>query len=232
MQRLVSFRNVMVAAALVAGTAACNKGEPREEADQAAERVEARSEELREAQRDLADEVNVRREDGSAATRDRAERLQRDDGVMGLPDRVGARLDERAANDGVEDVTEEAQDVTEEATDLAKAASDFEQRRQLRVQELRAVHAVIASQPQLINLLAGPTPLTDRARADVSEKMQVLQMRLDEAGNAIQALQGVTAEEFEDRNDETAKAIERLQDAREDAWNALRDGDRIDAAAS
>jgi len=231
MNRLVRFRNVMVAAALVAGMAAC-KSDTREKAEEAAERLQDKRTELREEQHDLAEEVTEQREEVTEAAKDRADRLTRDDGVTGMPDRVGERLNERAARETTEDVTEEATGVGQEATELATAARDFEQRRQLRVQELRAVHGVIASQPMLINMIAGQTPLTDRARADVAEKMQVFQMRVDEAGNAIQALQGVDAASFEARDDAAAKAMDRLRDARADAWEALDKGDRIDVSSS
>jgi hypothetical protein len=129
-----------------------------------------------------------------------------------------------------EDIGEEARDVSEKAGDLAKASADFEVRRQQRVTELRMLHGVIASQPMLINTLATAIPLTDRARATLNEKMQIFQMRVDETGNAIEALQGVGPEDWEARNSEAEKSKDRLEDAREDAWEALNDGDRIEAS--
>jgi hypothetical protein len=82
----------------------------------------------------------------------------------------------------------------------------------------------------LISTISAQTALTDKARAGLAEKMQVFQMRIDEAGNAIEALQSADANGFEDRNDAAAKAMGRLEDAREDAWEALNDGDRIEAS--
>src|SRR5204862_5646213 len=103
----------------------------------------------------------------------------------------------------------------------------FEYRRQERVNQLHALHAVIASQPMLINAIAPQTQLTDKARNDLSEKMQVFQMRVDEAGNLVEQLQTVHEDNFENRDDAANKAMDRLKDARDDAWKALNDGDRI-----
>jgi hypothetical protein len=89
---------------------------------------------------------------------------------------------------------------------------------------------VVATQPMLISTISTQTALTDKARADLAEKMQVFQMRIDEAGNAIEAVQSTDATSFEDRNDDASKAMDRLEDAREDAWEALNDGDRIEAS--
>jgi hypothetical protein len=53
-------------------------------------------------------------------------------------------------------------------------------------------------------------------------------MRLDEAANLIQSLEGVDANHWEGRERETADAMNRLEDAREDAWEALDDAKTID----
>jgi len=125
---------------------------------------------------------------------------------------------------------EHGQELVEQKGDLKTAEADFAVRRGNRVAELRVLHGVIASQPMLINALGGVTALTDKARADLAEKMQVFQMRVDEMDNAIEALHGAGAEGFEDRNDAASKAMERLEEARKDAWEALNHGDRIEAS--
>ena len=125
---------------------------------------------------------------------------------------------------------EHGKELGEQKGELKIAEADFAVRRDNRVAELRALHGVIASQPMLINTLAGVTALTDIARANLAEKMQVFQMRIDDADNAIEALHGADASGFEDRNDAAAKAMEGLEEARKAAWEALNDGDRIEAS--
>ncbi|MBA3396070.1 MAG: hypothetical protein H0T89_25800 [Deltaproteobacteria bacterium] len=225
MKRLVRFRSLFVAAALLVVPAAC-KDNAAGRAEKAAERVQDKAEDLREEESELAKEVREQRED-AARDQDRADRLTREDGVEGLPDRVGDRLATGDVDDDIEDVADEARDVTDKAVDLAKAEDQFAMEKQTRISELRALHQVIASQPMLINALSGAAPLTDRARADVSEKMQIFQMRLDEAGNVIESLTTATAEDWEIREDTASDATDKLENARADAWEALHDGDRI-----
>jgi len=139
-------------------------------------------------------------------------------------------LHEAQAKVHASDIEQNSKDVAEQARDLKTAEVDFTVQRGNRAASLRAVHRVVASQPMLINTLAGVTALTDNSRSDLAEKMQILQMRVYEAGNTIEALQSAEADGFEDRNDAAAKAMDRLEDAREDAWEALNDGDRIEAS--
>ncbi|MBA3503361.1 MAG: hypothetical protein M4D80_28215 [Myxococcota bacterium] len=129
-----------------------------------------------------------------------------------------------------DDIVENSKDVAEQVRDLKTAEADFGVRRGNRVASLRVVHSVVSSQPMLINTLGGVTTLTDKARADLAEKMQIFQMRVDEAGNAIESLHTADANGFETANDAAAQAMERLEDARENAWEALNDGDRIEAS--
>lgn len=225
MKSLVRFRSLFAAAALLVVPTAC-RDNAAGRAEKAAERVQDKAEDLREEEKELTNELREQREDADRV-QDRADRLTRDDGVEGLPDRVGDRLAKRDIDDDIEDVAEETREVTDQAVDLARAEDDFAIKKQTRTSELRALHQVIASQPMLINALSGAAPLTDRARADVSEKLVIFQMRLDEAGNAIESLTPVPAADWEMREDTAAGAMDRLEDARADAWEALKDGDRI-----
>jgi hypothetical protein len=125
------------------------------------------------------------------------------------------------------DVVEQSKDVSKEAEELAGAQDDFNRRKAIRVDELRMLHSVIATQPMLINVFASVEPFTERARASANEKLTLFQMRLDEAANAIEALQSAGSASFEARDDEADEAMNRLEEAREDAWEALHDGDRI-----
>jgi hypothetical protein len=150
---------------------------------------------------------------------------QREDVREDVKDLNGAMKDQDR-----DDIADQSSELKENVNELNTAAGDFSVRRGNRATQLRTIHSVVASQPMLINALSGVTALTDKARADLSEKMQVFQMRVDEAGNAIEAIQAADAAGFEDKNDAAAKAMDRLEDARDDAWEALNDGDRIEAS--
>ncbi|MDB4958689.1 MAG: hypothetical protein JWO36_6258 [Myxococcales bacterium] len=115
--------------------------------------------------------------------------------------------------------------------ELADATAAFDARRRIRVTTLRTQHAVIATQPMLISTMVEAFPLTDRGRADVNEKLTIFQMRLDETGNLIQGLQAASPQDFKDRNDAASDAMNRLDDARKDAWKALEDAPRTDRSS-
>ncbi len=133
------------------------------------------------------------------------------------------------------DLKDEAKDLQGESTDMMKkgietrdALKEFEYQRMVRVQTLRAVHAITASQPNVVITLAGGRALRDADRAKLNEKLQLVQMRLDESANLIQSLEGVDAEHWKDRERDVADAMNRLEDAREDAWEALDEAERLD----
>src|SRR5262245_33633045 len=69
--------------------------------------------------------------------------------------------------------------------DLAQAHSELAFRRMARINALRAEHAVIATQPNLISTMAQNFGLTDDGRALVDEKLSYFQMHLDETKNLI-----------------------------------------------
>lgn len=145
-------------------------------------------------------------------------------------DRAAERVNETASDlrepREVDDRSELAES-QEDADALERASADFMERRSVRVQTMRAVHAIAASQAMVVHALTEAFPLVDQDRAEVSEKLQIFQMRLDEAGNAIQSLELVEPADWESRGDEATRALERVEDAREDAWEALNDADRI-----
>lgn len=214
MTNLIRFRSMLVAASLLAGSAACTqKSETRQQADRAAESVKDQVEDLKEESRDLAETAKDK-------TDDRV-------GVGEVSAYVGENAGvakERLA--GADEVADDAKDVGKNARELADASNEFKYRKMVRIQTLRAVHAVEASQPMLINAFAQAFPLVEKDRGEVNEKLLIFQMRLDEAGNAIQSLELVEAKDWEARNDAVSKALERVEDAREDVWESLRDADR------
>jgi hypothetical protein len=210
---------LFVAAAIAVVPMAC-KDDIRKEADKAAEDVKDQREDVSEQTKELNKAVEEQRED----TRELDE-AQRDKGTLsGLPENVN----EREVKANTEEVAEQTKDVAKQSEELREAEYTFDVKRTNRVAQLRAEHQVVATQPMLINSLGAATALTDRARADLAEKLTLFQMRLDEAGNAIEGLQTTDAAAFESKNDDAAKAMERLEDARDNAWEALNDGDRIE----
>lgn len=217
---------LFMATALVVVPVAC-KDDVRKSADKAAENLQDQKSDLHEESKELRDRVKETREDSQEMAKDYREARGKTDRLAGLPDRAEGRLHEAEAKHNAKQLADETNDVTDEAIDVAKASGEFQARRQARANQLRVVHGVKASQAMLINTLGGTTALTDRARGNLGEKMQVFQMRIDEAGNAIEQLQQVHEDNFEDRDDAATKAMERLENAREDAWEALNDGDRI-----
>ena len=214
---------LFVAVAVAVIPAAC-KDDVRKDADRAAENLADQKEDLNEESKELKNALKEQAEDTREAQADRVD----DDAVAGLPERANGRLDESEIKRNANEIKDESEDVAAAAKDVKTASNEFDEARLNRVNQLRATHQVIAAQPQMLNVFAGITPLTDRARADLSEKMQIFQMRIDEAGNAIEALQGVDERNFEERNDTAAKAMERLEEAGDDAWEALNDGDLIE----
>jgi hypothetical protein len=240
MTNFIRFRSMLVAASLLAGAAACDqKSETRREADRAAEAVKDQVEDLKGESRDLAEtakdkadrDVNAVDEVVRGTDEKIMERTANDgrDSVGEVSAYVGEKAGvarEQVAED-TDDIADEAKDVGKNARQLADASNEFKYRKMVRIQTLRAVHAVEASQPMLINAFAQGFPLVEKDRGEVNEKLVIFQMRLDEAGNAIQSLELVEAKDWEDRNDAVSKALERVEDAREDVWEELKDADRV-----
>jgi len=139
---------------------------------------------------------------------------------------------DRADDVDVEDIADEAKDVGKRARQLEDANNEFKYRKMVRIGTLRAVHAVAASQPMLINAFTEAFPLEANDRGQVQEKLVIFQMRLDEAGNVIQSLELVEANDWETRDDAATKALERVEAARDDAWEALAEADRTDDRTS
>jgi hypothetical protein len=206
---------LFVAAAIAVVPVAC-KNETRKEADKAADNVKEQRDDLREESKELKEAIKDRRENAKDYAKSDTD--------------LSRKYNEEQLEHNANEIKDESRDVAKQVRDLKTAEADFAVRRGNRAAQLRVVHGIVASQPMLINTLSGVTALTDKARADLSEKMQVFQMRIDEAGNAIEALQSADANGFETRNDAAAKAMDRLEDARDDAWDALNDGDRINAS--
>ena len=193
---------LLVAAVLFAGTACQKNDKTATDVDRHADRVIDNAEELRGESAEVTEVANDRLADLAEEARDDREDIR---------DRAHANM--KALSD-------EAKDVGEEAHELTNAQADFERARMVRIATLRGVQSVLASQAPLINAFANDI--------ETREKLQIFQMRLDEAGNEIQALQGVPAASWDQRHDDVNQAMSRLEDARDDAWKAVDDADHPD----
>jgi len=250
MSSLIRFRTLFVAAAMLIAPAACNKDKTGKEADKTAEAVNDKADNLRDQARDVRETSANRQQALTDKAADKAEDTAKDmkDLAQDTADRTNKALDKTAeqaadvkedigdrrdtvakkARDNARDIADEAKDVGKGARKLADAEHDFQYAKMVRVQTLRSVHAVMASQPMLINAFSSSLPILEGDRALINEKMQILQMRLDETGNQIETLNGVDAASWEQRHDDVNKAMDRLDDAREDAWKALDGAKRLD----
>ncbi len=255
MTNLIRFRNVLFGVALVAAPAACKKdNDTAKEADRAAEAVKDNAKDLRDESRDVVETARDHARDLKDKAGDKAADTIEDvnDLKKDMHDRVASDTDETVdeahevadnardnrdavrekAADNAKDVSDEMKDVSKEAADTKHAQFDFGYARLTRVGTLRAVHALALSQPQLINAFAHDVTLNDKERGLVNEKLQILMTRLDEAGNQIEALASVPAETWEQRHDDVNKAMDRLEDARDDAWDALHAAEKANARTS
>jgi hypothetical protein len=138
---------------------------------------------------------------------------------------------ERVADQNKRDMEKTAPDyqpnvVKEQAND-----AEFSVRRDMRMQILKIHTDIVQTQPQMITTLASSLPLTELGAADVNDKVRVLQMRIDDANNAIQSLGTTPADGFKKADDDATKAMDRLEDARKDAWKALKDAPRTNPKA-
>jgi len=250
MTSLIRFRTLFVAAAMLVAPAACNKDKTEKGSDRAAEAVKKSADKLRDEARDVRELSADRRQDLTDKAADKAEDTAKDmkDLAQDTADRSNKALDKtedqaadvkdditdrrntvaEKARDNAGDIADEAKDVGKGARKLADAEHEFQYAKMIRIQTLRGIHAVIASQPMLINSFAMSLPIVESDRAVINEKMQIFQMRLDEAGNQIETLNGISAESWEQRHDDVNKAMDRLNDARKDAWKALDDAKRLD----
>ncbi len=115
---------------------------------------------------------------------------------------------------------------------LAHANARFNDRKEIRVMELRSEQSMIAPQGDMISSLAAQLPLTDDARKHLDEKVDTLAQRLGEAGAKVTDLQNATAEEWKTRDDAAGEAMKNLEAARDDAWHAFKKAKRTDGHAS
>lgn len=142
---------------------------------------------------------------------------------------VADRADDRAAGREVgDDVAGEARDVSREAGELAVAQRDYETLKALRVESLRAAHAVAAMQPQLIEAVAAAKSLAPVMRSRLEQDLEIFRTRLAATQNSIHELAFVHAPEWERRDDELRREMAGMFLARDASWQLLDDKHRDD----
>jgi hypothetical protein len=179
---MTSFKNIALAVGLIAGYGC--RSHP---ADQAADKVTDKGDDLRDERTDMANK----------------------------------KVDEM----------KESRKVVESSNEMTNANADFEAKRDIRVQSLEAELAATSLQPKMINAITDNFPLTAASRADVTDKLQALQMRFDEARNQVEGLKKVSPDTFKDADDKTRDAFDKLHDARKAAWDAIKDAHRTDRSS-
>lgn len=139
-----------------------------------------------------------------------------------------AREDERAQREAAD--TQRDLDRREgEVTDTtATADAEFTHERALRSDALRSELFVLATQPMLIASIASGKGITDRSQADINDKLNAFQTKLDEANTSIQGIQTADAETFKERDKEASKHIKEANKARDEAWKALDKADVVE----
>lgn len=138
---------------------------------------------------------------------------------------------DRVADQNKRDMKETSPDYQPNVAKEQANDAEFAVRRDMRMQILKIQHDIVQTQPQVISTLASSLGLTEAGASDVNDKVRVLEMRLDDANNAIQRLGSAPAEEFKKVDDDATKAMDRLEDARKDAWKALKDAPRTNPRA-
>ena len=201
MTRLLRIHSLVAAAGLLTAAACDRDPETQQRVDRAGDEVRDQTGQLRESAQDVTDSARDEADELGARTREPPEGARAT--VPGAIDETGQRLEP------------------------GDATGELEQRKLARVETLRAVHGVAASQPMLINAAAQIAPLTAAGQAEVSDKLQALQQQLDEAENAIQTLQAADATTWEDGHGKAEQAMQRLEEARAAAWQQLDDADRL-----
>ena len=134
--------------------------------------------------------------------------------------------------DKAADVAEDTRDMTKAVKDHDEALGEFAYHKTLRIQTLRAVHAISASQANVMATLNAAFPFIDEDRTRVNEKLTLFKSRIDDSARLVQGLEAVEAAEWVTREHAAADAMNRLEDARSDTWAALEDAKTVDGRTS
>jgi archaellum component FlaC len=222
----------MVLATALCAFAACNKDKTQDNAQRAAEAVNDKAKDLRDEAKDVRETATDDRNDLADKIQDNREDLKKD--LTKVADNAADRADKTAdkAKDNVEDVTKEMKDVSKEVASLDEAQNEFVFQRNIRIATLRATHGLDASQAAFIGVLSANGGYETASQSVINEKLGVFNQRLDESATLIQSLEGVDANAWIERDKAAVSSMNRMEDARVDAWDAVQDAKRIDGRTS
>lgn len=136
-------------------------------------------------------------------------------------------------NDETQNSTNHAVSTVDDTADkrrvgeFADTDSEFKVQKSVRIATLRGVHAIAASQPMLISLVNDTVPLHPRDKFLLDERTAMLSSRLGEAANAISVLSAADAKTWSVHERAAAEALNRVEAARSDAFDALDKAERI-----
>ena len=93
--------------------------------------------------------------------------------------------------DKAADVAEDTQDMTKAVKDHDEALGEFAYHKTLRIQTLRAVHAISASQANVMATLNAAFPFIDEDRTRVNEKLTLFKSRIDDSARLVHCLEAL-----------------------------------------
>jgi len=146
-----------------------------------------------------------------------------------------ARSSDKAADEVAaqqKDVNEESAKVHRKTVELDRDTASFDTRREFRLIGLRAEHAMVAPQGEMIESLSAQLPITDAGRKDIDAKVDVFQKRSAEAATSISNLETATPGEWTERDGAADDAMKKLETARDDAWKAFKEAKRAEHRSS
>ena len=222
------FKHSLVLATALYTMTACSKPETESKADRAAQAVINKANDVRAESNDVRTIAANNRNNLSAKVQDNRDVLAQD--LKDVAARAAARAgktDARAKAD-VDAINGEMKDVTKELASLDEAQNEFAVQRHIRVETLRVVHGIEASQAGVISVVSTSAGFDAGSRAAISEKLGVFSQRLDTAATLIQGLEGVDAKSWIDRERAAADAMNGMEDARSSTWDAVKNAKRID----
>lgn len=127
------------------------------------------------------------------------------------------------ARESAASIRDELADVASTTAEVQQALAEFERKRAARVSNLEGQLGVQAKLPDLIHAMARSVRLTANERVELDEKLQVLRVRIEEARQILDQLPMTPAASWTSRDDEITRALQRIEDAREDAVEIVED---------
>lgn len=118
----------------------------------------------------------------------------------------------------------EISQVAKAQADLTLAREHYEARRNRRAAALSAKLSVIATEPEILSLVRQRATLPQAGQVQLTERIQVLNLRVREASLAVEALAQADAAHYASASDAAERAMQQAGDAAKAAWHALPSG--------